>query len=305
MSEPVVLHHTERHVLASRHVGRELQLWIGTPVAGFAPSQGPPHVLWVLDGDLFFGTAVELTRLMHQLYGELPPILVVGIAYGTDDPRVQGELRARDLTPTADASYGEMGQRMNPDWKPVLPEGQRLGGAAPFLRFLLEEARPYVRERFGAAGRGTLFGTSLGGLFGAWSVLAEPDAFDHVIAVSPALWWDQGAVLALEAEVARQRDDLPAELYMAVGALEEPDHLPFLSRFRLVSNVKALRERLESRGYASLTVRSDVFEGETHTSMVSLGLTRGLRAFLRGTPPPLPRTSSPPTFPETASPPRA
>ncbi|NJD19375.1 MAG: alpha/beta hydrolase, partial [Gemmatimonadetes bacterium] len=190
MPEPVALRDTERHVLGSKHVGRELQLWIGRPVAGFAPVQGPPHVLWVLDGDLFFGTAVELTRLMHQLYGELPPILVVGVAYGTDDPRVQGELRARDFTPTADASYVEMGQRTSPDWKPVLPEGRRLGGAASFLRFLVEEARPFVRERFATEGKGTLFGTSLGGLFGAWSVLSEPDAFDHVIAVSPALWWD-------------------------------------------------------------------------------------------------------------------
>jgi uncharacterized protein len=291
MSDPVVLHNTEAHVLRSEHVGRDLQLWIGRPLAGFAPSQGPPHVLWVLDGDLFFGTAVELTRLMHQLYGELPPILVVGVAYGTDDPQVQGELRARDFTPTADTSYEEMGRRVNPAWKPLLPDGQRMGGADPFLRFLLEEARPYVEQRFDVSGKGTLFGSSLGGLFAIWSMLAEPQAFEHIIAVSPALWWDGGAVLALEEEVAGNRDDLPAKLFMAVGALEEPADAPFLARFRLVSNVRALEARLGGRGYPSLKVEARVFEGESHTSMVAVGLTRGLRAFLRGTPPTIPRST--------------
>lgn len=292
MSEPVTLYDTETHVLRSEHVGRELQLWIGRPGAGFAPSPGPPRVLWVLDGDLFFGTAVELTRLMHRLYGELPQILVVGVSYGVGDPQVQGELRTRDFTPSADASYEEMGRRINPAWQPVLPKGRRMAGAAPFLRFLVDEARPYVERHFPTTGRGTLFGSSLGGMFAVWSMLVEPEAFDHRIAVSPALWWDREAVLALEDRVAESRDDLPGRLYMAVGALEEPEGVPFLSRFRLVSNVVALKERLAGRGYASLEVRGEVFEGETHTSMVSLGLTRGLRAFLRGTPPPIPRAAA-------------
>ena len=293
MADPVALHNTERHILPSRHVGREMQLWIGKPLAGFVPSPAAPHVLWVLDGDLFFGTAVELTRLMHQLYGELPPILVVGVAYGTTDPRVQGELRTRDFTPTADPSFEEMGMRMNPTWTPVLPEGQRMAGAAAFHRFLVDEARPYVDERFPTSGKGTLFGTSLGGLFVTWSMLTEPEAFDHHVAVSPALWWDDGAVLSLEKEVAATRRDLDAKLFMAAGSLEEPEHLPFLARFRLVSNVRTMKEQLDSRGYASLDARGEVFQGETHTSMVSLGLTRGLRAFLRGTPPAMPRPPAP------------
>ena len=283
---PVALSHTEDHVLRSEHLGREMHLWIGRPVAGFAPSGGPPALLWVLDGDLFFGTAVETTRLMHQLYGELRPILVVGLAYGTGDPRVQGELRGRDFTPTSDAAYEEMGARLSPDREPLLPAGERTGGARPFLRFLMQEARPYVEERFEIeSGRGTLFGSSLGGLFAVWALLTEPSAFQNVIAVSPALWWDDGAVLELEEELARSRDDLAAGLFLAVGALEEPEDLPFLSRFRLVSNVRLLAERLASRGYPSLDVRSAVLEAETHTSVVGAGLTRGLRAFLHGASP--------------------
>lgn len=288
MIEPVRLHHTEDHLLHSEHVGEDLHLWLGRPVAGFAATNGPPVPLWVLDGDLFFGTALETTRLMHQLYGELPPILVVGVAYGTDDPRVQGELRNRDFTPTSDEGWMEMGRAVNPSWQPVLPEGRRMGGAGAFLRFLLDEARPYVEARFNVAGGATLFGSSMGGLFAVWSALTEPGAFAHTIAVSPALWWDGAVLLDLEAKLAEERDDLAGRLFLGVGGLEEPDHLPFLSRFRLISNVRLLAERLRSRRYPSLEVRAEVLEGETHTLVVPVGMTRGLRAFLRGTPPAMP-----------------
>ncbi|MDY7019937.1 MAG: hypothetical protein SWJ54_01075 [Cyanobacteriota bacterium] len=44
-----------------------------------------------------------MTRIMHKLYGELPPILVVGIAYPTKDGFLQGSLRNRDFTPSEDA----------------------------------------------------------------------------------------------------------------------------------------------------------------------------------------------------------
>jgi hypothetical protein len=79
---------------------------------------------------------------------------------------------------------------------------------------------------------------------------------------------------------------------MAVGALEEPPGVPFLSRFGLVSNVRALAETLKGRGHPSLEVRAEVFDGETHTSMVPIGLTRGLRAFLRGRPPAMPGSAT-------------
>ncbi len=286
MAEPVTIHRSEDHVLHSEHVEDDFRLWIAPPVAGFRPSQEPPVTLWVLDGDLFFGAAVDTTRLMHRLYGELPPILVVGVAYGHDRVEMHGEIRNRDLTPTASAAMEEMGRRMNPDRESALPEGRRMGRAREFLRFLVDEARPYVEARFETApGRSVLFGSSLGGLFAAWSVLAEPGSFEHVVAISPALWWDDGAVLALEARTAAEREDLPVKLFLGAGSLEEPAHLPFLAQYRLISNARTLVERLQSRGYPSLDVTFQALEGETHTSVPTVGLTRGLRRLFRPAPP--------------------
>ncbi|HET7321955.1 MAG TPA: hypothetical protein VFI96_05635 [Longimicrobiaceae bacterium] len=60
--------------------------------------------------------------------------------------------------------------------------------------------------------------------------------------------------------------------------------MPFVSRFRLISNTLAFAELLTSRGYPSLDVAVQVIGGETHTSVAPAALTRGLRALLQQRP---------------------
>jgi len=276
----VTIPHTEVHALHSEHVGADFEVWIAHPVAGVMPlPPGPRNVLTVLDANLFFGTAVEMTRIMSQLYGELPPLTVVGIAYPTDDPTLQAELRARDFTPTADSGFEEMAKNIPGGREPTLPEGRRLGGAGRFLRFLRREVRPFVEARVEvAAGGNTLFGSSLGGLFVVHAFLEEPASFDSYIATSPALWWGEGVLFDREAERAGASDDIDADLVLAVGGLEEDPRIPMLVQFKMITNVDTLAERLGSRGYASLRLSKLVLEGESHTSVVPVALTRGLKA---------------------------
>jgi len=271
---------TEVHSLHSEHVDADFEVWIAHPVAGVMPlPPGPRGVLYVLDANLFFGTAVEMTRIMSQLYGELPPLVVVGVAYPTDDPALEAELRARDFTPTADSGFEEMAKNMPGAREPTLPEGRRLGGAGRFLRFLREEVRPFVEARVEVArGGNTLFGSSLGGLFVVHAFLEEPESFDSYIATSPALWWGDGALFDRESERAGASEDIDADLVLAIGGLEEDPRIPMLSQFKMITNVDTLAERLGSRGYASLRLSKFVMEGETHTSVVPVALTRGLRA---------------------------
>ena len=274
---------SEIHTLRSEVAGAEYQVWIATP--SFNPRVPPREmlpVLYVVDADLWFGTATEMTRIMHGLFGELPPVLVVGLAYGTPELAVQGEIRNRDLTPTADPGFEAMARQMSPDWRPLLPEGRRMGRAREFLGFIEQEVKPMVRRLHPAADphAEVLFGASLGGLFVAWTLVTEPGSFDHYIAASPALWWDGEMLFSLEDEHAARREDLAASVFLGVGSLEEGVGLPWLDRFRTVTNVRRLRERLEGRGYRSLRVDAQVFEGETHTSVVPVVLTRGLRKAL-------------------------
>lgn len=288
---PVTIPATELHTFASERVGRDLEVRVARPVGSWmGPPKGPFAVVYVPDADLFFGTVVEGTRLMHQLFGELPPLLVVGIGYPTGDPVVQAELRARDFTFSSDSGPGGApGSFGVPGREPTLPEGERLGGADAFLGFLVDELRPWLGERFDVADRGsTLVGSSLGGLFAVHALLARPGAFDGYVAVSPALWWERGRLFDVESALAERSTDLPARVFLAAGELEENPHVPGLAEFRLIGNARRMAERLSSRGYPSLEARFELFPGETHTSVVPVAFTHGLRWLHggRGGPPP-------------------
>ena len=41
-------------------------------------------------------------------------------------------IRNRDFTPLEDARVEAMGKQANPDWEPLLPEGERMGRADDF-----------------------------------------------------------------------------------------------------------------------------------------------------------------------------
>lgn len=279
MTPHVTIPHTQVFDLHSERADADFQLWVAEPVAGVMPlPPGPRQVLYVLDANLFFGTAVEMSRLMAQLYGELPPLLVVGIAYATTNPAVQAELRARDFTPSTDAGFGAMARSLPGAPEPTLPEGQRLGRAPEFLDFLVDEVQPFIEMRFDVSDRGsTLFGSSLGGLFTLYTLLHRPEAFDAYVAVSPAIWWDGAALLKRESDVAEATDDLVAKVFLAVGGQEERAEVPQLAPFRMISNLQTFGERLRGRGYPSLVLDIFIPDGESHTSVVPLALTRGLR----------------------------
>lgn len=282
---PVTLSHTASYRIASEPVGRTLEVRVAEPVGGFRGlPEGPRRVLYVLDGDLFFGMATELTRLMHQLYGELPPLLVVGIGYGTGDPALQGELRARDFTFSADPGMEAMATSLPGAPEPTLPEGERLGGGEAFLRFLTEELPPFLAARYDVASEGSvLFGSSLGGLFASWALLRQAAGIDHYIIASPALWWNGGELLAAEPQHRGSRER-ESRVFLGVGAGEEDERIPMLAQFRLVTNTRAFGDALAE--HPDISVTTQVFEGESHTSVVAPVLTRGLRTICAGAPGP-------------------
>lgn len=289
MTAAVTIPQTEVINLHSEHADADFQLWVATPIAGVMPlPPGPRQVLYVLDANLFFGTAVEMTRIMSQLYGELPPLLVVGIGYDTEEPAVQAELRARDFTPSVDARMEAMAGSFPGAPAPTLPKGRRLGRAAEFLAFLTDEVGPLIADRYEVADDGaTLFGSSLGGLFTLYAMMERPDAFDAYVAVSPAIWWDDTALMKQEEAFAEARDDLATKLFLAVGGEEERADIPALAPFKMVSNLEQFAQRTRERGYASLDLVTFIAEGESHTSVVPVALTRALRHIYQ------PRTRSP------------
>lgn len=291
-SGPAIVYESDTYRIRSRCVGADFEIRVARPMPAFmgAPA-GQYDVLYLLDGDLFFGLATDTTRLMHQLFGELSPTLVVAVGYGTGDGRIVGETRNRDFTPTADAGFAALGPPPGAGPEPLLPEGKRYGGAAPFLDFLLDEVQPLIAEAYPlTTGRSTLVGSSMGGLFASYVLLERPEAFTQYIIASPALWWNDHLLMRTADERPLLRGRGPARVFLAVGALEERAEIPLLATFKLVSNVSEFARLLQARPAPGLDVWLHVFESETHASVVPVALTRGLRT-LQG-------VSSPPSLPE-------
>ncbi len=275
-SQSVSIPDTEVHPIHSTIINDDFELWIAKPQAGFIPTLSePPKVLFVLDANLCFATAVEMTRIMHKLYGELPPVLVVGIAYPTEDSFLQGRLRTRDFTPSEENRFEEMAAAFPspPATRSVEPA---MGGADAFLRFVEEEVKPYLAKHFEfSPSKSTIFGSSLGGLLVIHALLQRPDLFNNFIAASPSLWWDDEMMF----QVKPQKAPCGTELFIAVGGLEESPEIPMLSQFKTVTNVERIAKRLRKEA-PSINVKSVVFPDETHTSVIPVALTRGLRSCL-------------------------
>lgn len=168
-ARPVSIPGTTVCPLRSSTVGAEFELWVAEPAPRIelgprgveTGAAEPAWTLYLLDAGLFFGTAVETTRLMHQLHGELPPIRVVGIAHATEDHRVLSEPRTRDFTPVPDPDFAVSG-------------GAPAGRAEAFLAALEGEIRPTVEARWGCTRGDVLWGSSLGGLFVTHAFLTRP-----------------------------------------------------------------------------------------------------------------------------------
>lgn len=161
--------------------GEHYDVMVAWP-AGAPPAQGWP-ILYILDGEDNFAIAALTARRFARAGARsgVQEGIVVGIAAGPLARRV------RDFTPQIP------GYRI-PAGKPAA--GLDTGGADAFLDFLTGEVMPAVGKRWPVdRRRETLVGHSFGGLLAMHAYLTRPGKFDSVVAVSPSLWFGEGAVL--------------------------------------------------------------------------------------------------------------
>lgn len=167
-SRPIVI--GQSYVLPSKVLGETRRINVRLP-AGYEGGKAY-RVLYLIDGgeQEDFPHIAGLMQLCG-LVGTCEEMIIVGVE-GTD--------RRRDLThPSLDREDIKMAPTS--------------GGAAAFRRFIAEELRPWVKGRYRTR-EATLMGESLGGLFVVETFLRTPGLFDDYIAISPSLWWDNGAL---------------------------------------------------------------------------------------------------------------
>lgn len=257
---------SQHYVVQSESIGQAFSIDVLA-----TPSEEPLPVVYVLDGNLAFALTTATVQLM-QIGGELPPMILVGIGYEVENPLEVMALRTRDLTPTPFQAFVD---RASAEGSP-LPEGIRPGGADAFLTFIDQELKPFIAARYNVdAEDQTLVGDSFGGLFALHVLFQGSASFDRYVVGSPSIWWENGKLFGDEKALADRVDDLPVQLFLSVGALEEG---PEAGPFGMVSNLDRMTKALQSRNYPNLSLTHHVFEGETHLSVVPATISRGLRA---------------------------
>lgn len=236
-----------------------------------APTDGYP-VLYMVDGNLVFGTFAGAAWNEGKA-SDLTAAVVVGIESG---PGKDGGDRTLDFTPL---DMTDVEKKVVVD----LGDNPKFGGYEKFIDTIQKDIKPRVEGLVHIDKRHqSLFGWSLGGQFVIHTMLVHPDYFTCYLALSPAIWRSDRAVLreipAFEKEIASSGRHV--SLFVGVGSLEG-EMSPGMRRWqvdqakmaaemkyaRMVSNVEdfsaLIQPFFEKQGMA---FESRIFQGETHNT---------------------------------------
>ena len=197
--------------------------------------------------------------------GVLEPIIIVGI--GTEGDMNDWILeRTRDLTPS------NLPERDYPD---SIAPGSRgtTGGAANFLAFIKNELIPQVEAKYACdtANRG-LLGYSLGGLFGCYVLVTEPQLFHKYLLGSPAVSYDDFVLIERLKETPPDMYSSVDAVFISVGEEETSDYL---------KGFADIRDLLNKKEVPGLQVESYIVPGEGHLLASTPAIIKGLK-FLYG-----------------------
>jgi predicted alpha/beta superfamily hydrolase len=263
---PVTVPRATQFDITSRINGQTYRVMVEVPFQS-EPGKAYP-VLYVLDGNQYFGTATDaLTR--QSILRTTGKGIVVGIGYATEDPEDVFRLRAFDLTLSASQDPKEAG---------------KFGGADAFIRVLEEEIRPFVQARYNIdPARQGIWGQSFAGLTVLRILFRKPEAFSAYALSSPSIWWNDREVLADEASFSRRA--IAGELRLKVLVTSAGDEqysgtAPKLlagATSRMVDNATELAKRLAALRPQNLVVTRTIFDGEVHNTVSPASLSRTMR----------------------------
>lgn len=166
--------------------------------------------------------------------------------------------RVRDYTPS-----------IATNWK------RETGGADTHLAFLRNDVIKYIEGNFRAAPKKrTYFGYSLGGLFGAYILLSQPETFDNYILGSPSLWFDEKYIFELESETAENRKAIDAKVFISIGEFETPSMSGINND--MLTHAQEFYSRLEDRNYENLSLKLLVVDAANHETALPTAIIRGL-----------------------------
>lgn len=240
-ADPVTLDGTEQWTMHSAE-GREYRIMISLP-EGEVPYTGGYPVIYLLDGNAYFPAFHAAKRAQDRLRASI----IVAIGYPSDTP-LDFVRRAFDLSPPVPQERNEPPQ----------------GGQDLFLEFIEKRLMPKVSERFKVdQDQRSLVGHSFGGMFGVYALFTRPALFQHVVAVSPSLWWRDRYLMEPERAFSQraragQVDLTHRSLTLLMGERDMVQE---------IQDARALQLRLQDLSQYGLRSDFQVEPGEDHMSV--------------------------------------
>ena len=221
-------------------------------------------VLYVLDGDASFGLAASVMSYINLganfgLGKNIPEMIVVSIGY--ERGGIPWLLtRVRDFTPTEDSSFNYN----NPNF--VVPAS---GKAEAFYKFILEELNPGLNDLFRIDAEMSVLAThSMGGVFAAYTLFGQTQAFKKVIMACPFVGWDERAVFKMQEEYAKTHKELKADIFLCVTSAEPTP--PY------IEEVNDFYKSLQAAGYEGLNCTLVNYPEDNHFSVWAKAFIDGL-----------------------------
>ena len=259
--DQVTLRNTVTHLLYSEQLQQHYLIDVFLPKGYQAKEseyQFPKYpVIYVLNSR---PNAVMAAMMRHVF--ELSREIIVGIDFADKDGNSIESFAAytRDLTPTPDD-----------DWAQVSSAGPG-GRAEDFINFINNEVKPLINKTYNVNKYNqTLVGHSFGGLFGLYVLFNHSDSFNRYVIASPSLWWDDAVIFKQEEKYAGTHTNLAKKVFLSVGSKELAS-----GPQGMIDKIRKMSEKLKSRNYPDLDLWFNIFEDETHLSVVAISIQKGI-----------------------------
>jgi hypothetical protein len=237
----------------SHQINDHYNLYVQLP-HGYDESNKKYPVIYATDGGA--GNAFYKETILPMLRrNQIPQMIFVGIANATRGITVSiggtDPLRLRDFTYSS----------------PSTPLNQQ--GNENLHRFIEENIKPFINATYKTKPEESgLGGHSLGGLFTLYALFRHPESYKYYFASSPTLFWNKSRIFEEEKVFYSKRDPLPVSLYMSAAERESPI---------LLDHYDQMKRILKARDYQGFRFKTEVIPNETHGSVVSESIPRGLR----------------------------
>jgi predicted alpha/beta superfamily hydrolase len=236
--------------LAEKSSGRVYPLFIQLPPSYAANSDQTYPVIYLTDANYSFPIVSGAMRFPMN-NGVMQHAIIV--AESDEKGSTGSNSRIRDFTPTAAKA-----------WK------QETGNAKGHMAFLRDTVMPFIESSYRASKTDRTFvGNSLGGLFGAYVLLTEPDLFSNYILGSPSVWFDDRAIL----NTSFSKPQTKIKVYLSVGEYETP---AFGEGQDMVAGAVQLRDKIAAYRSEYIEINFSIISGASHATAFPTTAIQGL-----------------------------